>query len=214
MTDRLCLRLPSALLEALQEQERKLTTYQPGATTALGAAAAAKRCDVAMCLGNAELSSQQDAEVMAKLYQFLSQSEVRDFALPRVLFGWRFVRYNVGDRYGQHTDEAYEGRGRADLSFTIVLRAADEGGHLVIGGRGEGKVMHAGDCVIYPSTTVHEVTEVRAGKRVVLVGWIESMVRDAGKRALLADLNYIVENDYEPERVRAVRNELLRRWCQ
>ena len=55
---------------------------------------------------------------------------------------------------------------------------------------GEQRVkLAAGDAVIYPSSSLHRVAEVTRGERLVAVTWIQSMVRDPDKRALLHELN-------------------------
>ncbi len=112
-----------------------------------------------------------------------------------------------------HTDDAFSDGFRADLSFTVLLQDAERGGDLHVAGRTV--VMQEGDVFLYPSTTAHGVSVVEEGERIVLVGWVESMVRDHGRRALLATLNRMVENPAERDAVavQAVRNELLRMWC-
>jgi PKHD-type hydroxylase len=46
----------------------------------------------------------------------------------------------------------------------------------------------AGYLVLYPSGSIHEVKPVTRGERIVCVGWIESLVADAGQREMLFDL--------------------------
>jgi PKHD-type hydroxylase len=202
------LALPTALLRSLQAMASQ-AHWKPGTATAGGAAAEVKRCDVAEVLGNPGYDVSW-AEALAELYAFMRCERVRDFALPQNIFGLRLVSYGAGQSYGAHTDEALGVAGRADLSFTILLQEPVAGGALRV--QGERVCDGAGHMVLYPSTTVHEVTEVREGQRLALVGWVQSWVRDAAKRKLLADLQFIVENDYDANRVRAVRNELLRLW--
>ena len=48
--------------------------------------------------------------------------------------------------------------------------------------------LKAGDLLLYPSTTLHQVSDVLSGERLVCVGWIESRVREASQRELLFDL--------------------------
>jgi PKHD-type hydroxylase len=43
--------------------------------------------------------------------------------------------------------------------------------------------------VIYPATSLHRVTPVTRGARVSSFFWIESMVRDDARRALLFDMD-------------------------
>ena len=82
-----------------------------------------------------------------------------------------------------------EGRIRTDLSYTLFLSDPEdyEGGELVIDlpGSQQATKLKAGDAVLYPSTSLHAASPVTDGKRIVCVGWIESLVPDAGDRELL-----------------------------
>lgn len=119
-------------------------------------------------------------------------------ALPRKLFPPQFNRY-TGDRnrYGPHVDNAVRFAGatrvRTDLSCTVFLAdpADYDGGELVIHGEGEPTrvKLAAGHAVLYPGTRVHEVTPVTRGARLASFFWIESMVRSAGQRRLLLQLD-------------------------
>lgn len=98
--------------------------------------------------------------------------------------------------YGRHMDNAIMGGGlnwmRTDLSFTLFLSDPEtyEGGELVIdlAGSTQSFKLKAGDLLLYPSTTLHQVSDVLSGERLVCVGWIESRVREASQRELLFDL--------------------------
>jgi PKHD-type hydroxylase len=102
----------------------------------------------------------------------------------------------VDGRYGAHVDNALMGKGaqrlRTDLSFTMFLTPPGEyeGGELVIHAAGMTQEMkgEAGYLVLYPSGSIHEVKPVTRGERIVCVGWIESLVADAGQREMLFDL--------------------------
>ena len=107
-----------------------------------------------------------------------------------------YARYTSGMAYGNHVDDPIMGQGdlyRTDVSVTIFLNAPDEyqGGELVIQTAfGEQQVkLPAGDAVLYPSSSVHRVAEISAGERLVAVSWIQSLIRDPDKRALLHELN-------------------------
>ena len=55
---------------------------------------------------------------------------------------------------------------------------------------GERRVkLAAGDAVLYPSSSVHYIDEVTRGERLVAVSWIQSLVREPERRALLHELN-------------------------
>ncbi len=120
-------------------------------------------------------------------------------ALPCKLFPPRFNRYS-GDtnHYGPHVDNAirFAERGhrvRTDLSCTVFLAEPDEyeGGELVVhGAEGQRRVkLPAGEAVLYPGTSVHEVTPVTRGARLASFFWIQSMVRSGEQRKLLLELD-------------------------
>ncbi|GGD11168.1 Fe2+-dependent dioxygenase [Aquisalinus flavus] len=98
--------------------------------------------------------------------------------------------------YGDHTDNALMGRGaariRTDLSFTLFLSepARYEGGELVIDMPGYTQAVKpdAGDLVLYPSGTIHQVAPVTKGTRIACVGWLQSLIRDAACREILFDM--------------------------
>lgn len=101
-----------------------------------------------------------------------------------------------GGGYGLHVDNAFMPVGddklRTDLSFTLFLSEPDEydGGELQIEHSGQSMRLkpNAGDLVLYPSTSLHQVNVVSSGTRLVCVGWIESRVRRADDRETLFDL--------------------------
>lgn len=101
-----------------------------------------------------------------------------------------------GGHYGAHVDNALMGKGaqrlRTDLSFTLFLTPPGdyEGGELVVHAAGMTQELkgEAGQLVLYPSTSIHEVRPVTRGTRIVCVGWIESLVADHASREMLFDL--------------------------
>jgi PKHD-type hydroxylase len=118
-------------------------------------------------------------------------------ARPRVLSPLLFSRTAAGmGGYGSHVDDAVMGRDpalRSDLSFTLFLGAPGEyqGGELVIeSSAGEQAFKpEAGSLVLYPASSLHRVEPVRAGDRLVAVGWVQSLVRDPAQRELLFTLD-------------------------
>jgi len=83
--------------------------------------------------------------------------------------------------------------GRSDLSFTVFLSSPSdyEGGALTLEtpGGSECYRLPAGHGLVYPSTQLHSVEPVLTGERLVLVGWIESRIREAEQRELLFELD-------------------------
>jgi PKHD-type hydroxylase len=109
-----------------------------------------------------------------------------------------FNSYAGGEHYGPHVDGAIRmQRGgaalRTDVSCTVFLSepAEYEGGELtVIDSYGTHEVkLPAGDAIVYPSTSIHEVQPVTSGERVACFLWVQSMVRDDWKRAMLYELD-------------------------
>jgi len=118
--------------------------------------------------------------------------------LPLRILPPYFNSYAGGEHYGAHVDGAIRAqRGgaavRSDVSCTVFLSDPDdyEGGELtVIDTYGTHEVkLPAGDAIVYPSTSVHEVRPVTAGERVASFLWVQSMVRDDWKRAMLFELD-------------------------
>ncbi|MGQ3027117.1 MAG: Fe2+-dependent dioxygenase [Ferrovibrionaceae bacterium] len=108
-----------------------------------------------------------------------------------------FARYETGEEYGLHVDDALMGSGpdplRTDLSVTVFLSppTAYDGGELVLDSpAGEQTIkLDAGSAVLYPSTFLHRVAPVTRGERRVAVTWVQSLVRSAEQRAILFDLD-------------------------
>jgi PKHD-type hydroxylase len=121
----------------------------------------------------------------------------RSAAMPLKIAAPYYARYTKGMSYGVHVDDPVMGQGaelyRSDISVTIFLNSPEDydGGELVIQTSfGEQQVkLPAGDAVIYPSSSLHRVAEVSHGERLVAVSWIQSLVREADRRALLHDMN-------------------------
>ncbi len=153
-------------------------------------------------------------------------------ALPLKVFPPLFNRYAQGQHFGDHVDNAIRqipGTGhrlRTDLSATLALSDPDDydGGALMIEDAGATREVRlpAGDMVLYPATSVHRVEPVTRGARIASFFWIQSMVRDGGKRSLLFDLDIAIQQatqglgtDAAPViQLTAVYHNLLRRWAE
>jgi PKHD-type hydroxylase len=152
-------------------------------------------------------------------------------ALPLRVFPPLFNRYEGGQAFGTHVDNAIrqisgtEHRIRTDLSATLFLSDPEdyEGGELLVEDTyGVHSVkLPAGHLVLYPSTSLHRVQPVTRGARIASFFWIQSMVRDDGERTLLFDLDMAIQrvNQDLPEHPSAVLltnvyHNLLRRWAE
>lgn len=123
-------------------------------------------------------------------------------ALPREIYPPLFNRYEGGQHFGNHVDNAVrllpDGSRhlRTDVSATLFLTepGSYDGGELVIDDTyGEQRVKFAaGDMVVYPSTSLHRVEPVTRGARVSCFMWIQSMVREDTKRALLHEMDLAI----------------------
>lgn len=141
-----------------------------------------------------------------------------------------FNSYAGGEHYGPHVDGAIRTqRGappvRADVSCTVFLSDPLEydGGELtVIDTYGTHEVkLPAGDAIVYASTSVHEVQPVTRGERVASFLWVQSMVRDAWRRAMLFELDTNIQalraqHGDGPELVALTGHyhNLLRMWAE
>jgi len=152
-------------------------------------------------------------------------------ALPARVFPPLFNRYQGGQSFGTHVDNAIRNitgtahRIRTDLSATLFLTGPEEydGGELVVEDTyGTHSVkLAAGHMILYPATSLHHVRPVTRGARIASFFWIQSMVRDDGERTLLFDLDVALqrlnaEHSGHPSAVQltGVYHNLLRRWAE
>ena len=151
-------------------------------------------------------------------------------ALPLKVFPPLFNRYEGGQSFGSHVDNAVRQvtgtphRVRTDLSATLFLASPDEydGGELLVEDTyGVHSVkLDAGHLILYPASSLHNVRPVTRGARLAAFFWVQSMVRDDGERTLLFDLDTAVQRLAvdAPEHPSAVQltsvyHNLLRRWA-
>jgi len=150
-------------------------------------------------------------------------------ALPNVLYPPMFNRYSEGMGFGLHVDGSVRlnprdgSKLRTDVSATLFLSdpGSYDGGELQIE---DSYGMHsaklpAGDLVLYPSTSLHQVTPVTRGVRVACFTWVQSLVRDDAQRAMLFDLDNSIQrlNQTSADEVArrtlvGVYHNLLRQW--
>lgn len=149
-------------------------------------------------------------------------------ALPRTVYPPLFNRYLPGMDFGVHVDNAIRlgaATLRTDVSGTLFLSEPEdyEGGALIVEDTfGAQRVkLRAGDLVLYPSTSLHRVEPVTAGERNVAVFWVQSLVRDDGRRSLLLQLDGAVRSlrqrapdSPEIAPIVACYHNLLRLWAE
>ena len=144
------------------------------------------------------LQLNRDSEISIKLShlirkKILSSPLIKSFALPKMIHGIMFTKSLNNMQYGRHIDNPFMSSGRSDLSFTISLsdKSKYSGGELIIEEMNSEKEfkLNAGEIIIYPSTYLHSVKEVKKGERIVCVGWIESYVKSIEEREYLFDLD-------------------------
>jgi PKHD-type hydroxylase len=152
-------------------------------------------------------------------------------ALPHRILPPFFNRYEGGETFGEHVDNAIrrpwksDVNIRTDVSTTLFFTGPEEyeGGDLVVEDTYGAHIarLPAGDAIVYPSTSLHRVEPVTAGARVCSFLWTQSMIRDDWKRNLMFDL------DCRIQRLRAQLGEtedvvgltshyhnLLRMWAE
>jgi PKHD-type hydroxylase len=151
-------------------------------------------------------------------------------ALPLKVFPPLFNRYEGGQSFGNHVDNAVRQvtgtshRVRTDLSATLFLNEPGEyeGGELVVEDTyGVHSVkLPAGHLILYPASSLHHVRPVTRGSRLASFFWVQSMVRDDGARTILFDLDMAIQRLAQdapdhPSAVQltAVYHNLLRRWA-
>jgi len=179
------------------------------------------------------LQWQADGESMERVNQFVTGILAKhpDFAslcYPKYLAPFLISKSQHNGHYGQHVDDALlisDSVTRSDLSCTVFLCNPDEyeGGELCFDyhGLALSYKLNAGDVIIYPSTTLHEVKPVSKGCRTVAVSWIESYVRDVEKREILFDLDQSRQQIFAEsgksntfDLLSKSHANLLRRWAE
>tara|TARA_Y100001968_G_scaffold322235_1_gene357952 strand:- start:228 stop:893 length:666 start_codon:yes stop_codon:yes gene_type:complete len=186
----------SDALQIIQKLKAEKSSWQDGKLTAGSHAAKIKN--------NFQLDkhSKTSIEIKDKITnKIISNPLLKSFTLPSLIHGVMFTKSLDGHCYGSHIDNPYMPSGRSDLSFTLFLNEPEDykGGELCIQtiNKTEKIKLSAGKMIVYPSTQIHSVAEVKNGARYVCVGWIQSYVQnnedrnflfglDAGAKGLLA----------------------------
>ena len=177
------------------------------------------------------LQADQSGEAHAKssklaLNALVRNESFRNFAFPRLIAPPLLARYEPGMNYGSHTDVAVmniQGAPlRSDISCTIFLEdpSTYDGGELVsyLGSKPVVSKGKPGSAIVYPSTTLHEVRPVTKGRRLVMITFIQSQLRDQQQREILYTLSEVSAlegyNMAFPNRMmlESARWNLMRMW--
>lgn len=142
---------------------------------------------------NWQANGPQAEAVIAFVRQKLDDHAIFKAAVQPRAFGPMLVsRYDEGQEYGLHVDNAFMGNIRADVSFTLFLsdQATYEGGalRLELPAGSQAIRLPAGSLILYPSTSLHCVEPITRGQRLAIVGWVESRVLHTEARETLFDL--------------------------
>lgn len=153
-------------------------------------------------------------------------------ALPLHILPPMFNRYSEAEHFGVHTDGSIRvnpftrEKLRTDISCTLFFAEPDEyeGGELIIHdvGREKSVKLAAGSMIVYPSTTLHEVTPVTGGTRLCSFFWLQSLIRDAHQRAMMFDLDIAIQRlslEIDPRHqalveLTGVYQNLVRQWSE
>lgn len=179
-------------------------------------------------LGEGSPLRQQLAE---KVQQALLQHPVFfAAALPLRILPPRFNRYRGGETYGMHIDGAVmrldkDQHLRSDLSCTLFFNDPQdyEGGELVVADTyGEHEVkLPAGDLILYPASSLHEVRPVTRGERLGSFFWVQSMIRDDARRRMLFEMDTSITRLTQTGadsnavlQLTGVYHNLLRQWAE
>ena len=153
-------------------------------------------------------------------------------ALPAKVFPPLFNAYQGGHTFGTHIDNAIrqlrgrDFRVRTDLSATVFFSDPDDydGGDLVVQDTyGQHSVkLAAGDMILYPASSLHQVTPVTRGVRLASFFWIQSLVRDDAARLSLFQMDSALQDlgartghdDPAVIRLTGIYHNLLRRWAE
>ncbi|MBA4012759.1 MAG: Fe2+-dependent dioxygenase [Phenylobacterium sp.] len=195
------LHIPEVLTKAQVAELRRVidaADWVDGNATSGTQSALAKR--------NEQLPEGSEAALFAgeKILDALSRSPLFvTAALPQTVFPPLFNRYGGGQTFATHIDnsirQSRDGsvRIRSDLSATLFLTEPEDydGGELLVEdtyGVHEVK-LPAGDLILYPASSLHQVTPVTRGARTSSFFWIQSMIRDDARRALLFQMDIAIQ---------------------
>jgi PKHD-type hydroxylase len=152
-------------------------------------------------------------------------------ALPNRVYPPMFNRYGEGMAFGAHVDGGVRldprtgAKLRTDLSATLFLSGPEDydGGDLEIADAYgvQAVKLDAGDLILYPASSLHQVTPITRGERLASFFWIQSLVREDSRRKILFDLDQAIQTLNAAGADAAARaglvgcyHNLLREWAE
>jgi PKHD-type hydroxylase len=124
-------------------------------------------------------------------------------ALPNRVYPPLFNRYGEGMAFGPHVDGGVRldprtgGKLRTDLSATLFLSDPGDydGGELEIADAYgvQAVKLNAGDLILYPATSLHQVTPITRGERLASFLWVQSLVREDSRRKILFEMDQAIQ---------------------
>ena len=143
----------------------------------------------------------------------MSNQQFKKCSLCKTINDPLFIRYDTGMSYGSHTDDPIMnsrfGPLRTDVALTLFLNEPEEydGGELHTDGLSY--KLPAGSLLMYPADTVHCVVPVTRGTRLVMVTWVQSVIRCEQQRDILRTIGSSNEKD-----LKDVYRKLVRMWAE
>ena len=139
--------------------------------------------------------------------------------LPNTIYPPMFNRYGEGMKFGAHVDGSLRihprngSKLRTDVSATLFLTNPQEydGGELLVDdtfGRHSIK-LEAGDMVVYPATSLHQVSPITRGTRTSCFFWIQSLIRDDNQRTLLYQMDTAIQRLNQTDADEVARRTLI-----
>ena len=139
--------------------------------------------------------------------------------LPNTIYPPMFNRYSEGMKFGAHVDGSLRihprdgSKLRTDVSATLFLTNPQEydGGELLIDdtfGRHSIK-LEAGDMVVYPATSLHQVSPITRGTRTSCFFWVQSLIRDDNQRSLLYQMDTAIQRLNQTDADEVARRTLI-----
>jgi PKHD-type hydroxylase len=152
-------------------------------------------------------------------------------ALPNRVYPPMFNRYGEGMAFGPHVDGGVRldprtgAKLRTDISATLFLTPPEDydGGELEIADAygTHGVKLAAGDLVLYPASSLHQVTPITRGERLACFFWVQSLIRDDAQRTLLFDMDGAIQRLNQTGADETARrtlvgcyHNLLRQWAE